>query len=186
MTNSHKREEVSSRRKPDDTICYKKFLSARENLPVLHLAWDGDRGATGPTGGSRGSGKARPTFPSLGYRWPREVGRQPRPASPFSPGRGGARAGPLRPQRRARRHHQPAPPTARLPARSLGTHRPLAAALSATEPRSHRQAPGTARPGRGSLAESPGPSKQEPRPPHAAGHAGKAARLALPPPRTRP
>jgi hypothetical protein len=61
------------------------------------------------------------------------------------------------------RHHLPARP----PTLSLGTHRPLAAALSDTEPRSHLQAPATARPrpGRGSPVESPGPSKQEPRPP---------------------
>lgn len=99
----------------------------------------------------------------------------------------------LSPQAAASR---PPPSSSRATTRPVARHSPaarsLAAALSATEPRSHRQAPAASRhrPGCSYAAESPGPSKREPRPRAghagmAAGHAGKAKRDAPPPPRTR-
>lgn len=73
----------------------------------------------------------------------------------------------LSPQAAASR---PPPSSSRAATRPVARHSPaarsLAAALSATEPRSHRQAPAASRhrPGCSYAAESPGPSKREPRP----------------------
>lgn len=175
MINSHNREVQPDRANLTTLSTIKSSYLHDKNSRFCTQPGMTTEGRQDPTEGSRASGEARPTFPSLGYRQPRETSRPDHPASPFSSGRGGARAGPLRPWRRARRHHQPraaAQAATRLP----GTHRPLAATLSATEPRSHRQTPGhraRPRPGRGYAAESPGLSKQESRPHPARGMPGR-------------
>lgn len=129
-----------------------KFLSARKKpLPVLHSAWDETEGRQTRQKVPELRGQARPTFPRLGYRWPREVGWPARRASPFSSGPGGPCAGPLRPPRRARRHHQPAPPPARPPSRSALTGRwpPRCQLPSPRATAGTRQAPATPLPGPG-------------------------------------
>lgn len=91
---------------------------------------------------------------------------------------------PLRPRRRARRHHQPAPPPARPPSRPALTGRspPCCRPLSPEATAGNCRAPATARPGPsgGYAAESSGPSKQGSRPqPRGACWEDPAARPAL-------